>query len=426
MPLNDRQIKNAKPAETGKKTKLFDGGGLYLEVTPAGGKVFRLKYRIDGKEKTLTIGKYPTVSLAEARQAAENARRLLVSGQDPSEAKQQEKRERQAAALNTFEAIARRWHSDNLIRWKENHAARVLRYFETDVFPVIGAMSIQEIRVSDIKVVLDGVMARGVNNTAEKIREWTGAIFDYAVMLEIVETNPAYSLRKYIPAKQTDHRPALPREELTEFFRRLILAEIEPQNRIALILNMLTFLRSTELRGGQWNEIDFDAAIWTVPAQRMKHEKTAPKPPHAVPLADWTLELLAELKEITGNTPFLFPSRTKTDGFISDATIGRIIERMGYKGRVTPHGFRSLASSVLNEQGFNPDAIERQLAHIENNKIRAAYNRADYLNERKEFMQWYSDFLRERYNQALQMIQDGKTDLGSSENIYFDFLWCFY
>ena len=410
MPLNDRQIKAAKPSDTGKKAKLFDGGGLYLEVTPAGGKVFRLKYRFAGKEKTLTIGKYPAFSLVEARQAAENARRLLVSGQDPSEAKQQEKRERQAAALNTFEAIARRWHSDNLIRWKENHAARVLRYFETDVFPVIGEMPIQEIRVSDIKTVLDGVMTRGVNNTAEKIREWTGAIFDYAVMLEVVETNPAYSLRKYIPAKQTDHRPALPREELTEFFRRLILAEIEPQNRIALILNMLTFLRSTELRGGQWNEIDFDAAMWTVPAQRMKHEKTAPKPPHAVPLADWTLELLAELKEITGNTPFLFPSRTKTDGFISDATISRIIERMGYKGRVTPHGFRSLASSVLNEQGFNPDAIERQLAHIENNKIRAAYNRADYLNERKEFMQWYSDFLRERYNQALQLIQDGKTD----------------
>ena len=408
MKLNDRQIKNTKPAE--KPFKLNDGKGLYLYINTSGGKLWRFDFSYNGKRKTLSIGKYPTVSLVEARAAAENARRLLVSGQDPSEAKQQEKRERQAAALNTFEAIARRWHSDNLIRWKENHAARVLRYFETDVFPVIGAMPIQEIRVSDIKTVLDGVMTRGVNNTAEKIREWTGAIFDYAVMLEVVETNPAYSLRKYIPAKQTDHRPALPREELTEFFRRLILAEIEPQNRIALILNMLTFLRSTELRGGQWNEIDFDAAIWTVPAQRMKHEKTAPKPPHAVPLADWTLELLAELKELTGNTPFLFPSRTKTDGFISDATISRIIERMGYKGRVTPHGFRSLASSVLNEQGFNPDAIERQLAHIENNKIRAAYNRADYLNERKEFMQWYSGFLRERYNQALQLIQDGETD----------------
>ena len=408
MKLNDRQIKNAKPAE--KPFKLNDGKGLYLYINTSGGKLWRFDFSYNGKRKTLSIGKYPTVSLVEARQAAENARRLLVSGQDPSEAKQQEKRERQAAALNTFEAIARRWHSDNLIRWKENHAARVLRYFETDVFPVIGEMPIQEIRVSDIKTVLDGVMTRGVNNTAEKIREWTGSIFDYAVMLEVVETNPAYSLRKYIPAKQTDHRPALPREELTEFFRRLILAEIEPQNRIALILNMLTFLRSTELRGGQWNEIDFDAAVWTVPAQRMKHEKTAPKPPHAVPLADWTLELLSELKELTGNTSFLFPSRTKTDGFISDATISRIIERMGYKGRVTPHGFRSLASSVLNEQGFNPDAIERQLAHIENNKIRAAYNRADYLNERKEFMQWYSDFLRERYNQALQMIQKDKTD----------------
>ena len=408
MKLNDRQIKNAKPAE--KPFKLNDGKGLYLYINTGGGKLWRFDFSYNGKRKTLSIGKYPTISLVEARQAAENARRLLVSGQDPSEAKQQEKRERQAAALNTFESIARRWHSDNLIRWKENHAARVLRYFETDVFPVIGAMPIQEIRVSDIKAVIDGVMARGVNNTAEKIREWTGAIFDYAVMLEIVETNPAYSLRKYIPSKQTDHRPALPREELTEFFRRLILAEIEPQNRIALILNMLTFLRSTELRGGQWDEIDFDAAMWTVPAQRMKHEKTAPKPPHAVPLADWTLELLAELKELTGNTPFLFPSRTKTDGFISDATISRIIERMGYKGRVTPHGFRSLASSVLNEQGFNPDAIERQLAHIENNKIRAAYNRAEYLNERKEFMQWYSDFLRERYSQALRLIEDGKTD----------------
>ena len=410
MPLNDRQIKNAKPAETGKKTKLFDGGGLYLEVTPAGGKIFRLKYRIGGKEKTLTIGKYPAVSLSEARQATENARRLLASGQDPSEAKQQEKRERQAAALNTFESIARRWHTDNLHRWKENHAARIISDFEKDVFPAIGEIQITEISVSDVKAVISAIIARGATVTAEKVRQWIGAVYQYAAMLEITDRNPAAVLRGHFEQAKTDHRPALPREELTEFFHRLILAEIEPQNRIALILNMLTFLRSTELRGGQWNEIDFDAAMWTVPAQRMKHEKTAPKPPHAVPLADWTLELLAELKKLTGNTPFLFPSRTKTDGFISDATISRIIERMGYKGRVTPHGFRSLASSVLNEQGFNPDAIERQLAHIENNKIRAAYNRADYLNERKEFMQWYSDFLRERYNQALRLIENDKTD----------------
>lgn len=408
MKLNDRQIKNAKPAE--KPFKLNDGKGLYLYINTSGGKLWRFDFSHNGKRKTLSIGKYPTISLVEARQAAENARRLLVSGQDPSEAKQQEKRERQAAALNTFESIARRWHTDNLHRWKENHAARVISDFEKDVFPAIGEIQITEISVSDVKAVISAIIARGATVTAEKVRQWIGAVYQYAAMLEITDRNPAAVLRGHFEQAQTDHRPALPREELTEFFRRLIRAEIEPQNRIALILNMLTFLRSTELRGGQWNEIDFDAAMWTVPAQRMKHEKTAPKPPHAVPLADWTLELLAELKELTGNTPFLFPSRTKTDGFISDATIGRIIERMGYKGRVTPHGFRSLASSVLNEQGFNPDAIERQLAHIENNKIRAAYNRADYLNERKEFMQWYSDFLRERYNQALQLIRDGKTD----------------
>lgn len=405
MPLNDRQIRNAKPTEAGKKAKLFDGGGLYLEVTPAGGKIFRLKYRIDGKEKTLTIGKYPAVSLSEARQAAENARRLLVSGQDPSEAKQQEKRERQAAALNTFESIARRWHTDNLHRWKENHAARIISDFEKDVFPAIGEIQITEISVSDVKAVISAIIARGATVTAEKVRQWIGAVYQYAAMLEITDRNPVAVLRGHFEQAKTDHRPALPREELTEFFCRLILAEIEPQNRIALILNMLTFLRSTELRGGQWNEIDFDAAMWTVPAQRMKHEKTAPKPPHAVPLADWTLELLAELKEITGNTPFLFPSRTKTDGFISDATISRIIERMGYKGRVTPHGFRALASSILNEQGYNPDAIERQLAHVEEDRIRAAYNRADYMDERREMMQWYSDYLRERYRQALKQIQ---------------------
>ena len=370
MPLNDRQIRNAKPTEAGKKAKLFDGGGLYLEVTPAGGKIFRLKYRIDGKEKTLTIGKYPSVSLSEARQAA---------------------------ALNTFESIARRWHSDNLRRWKENHAARVLRYLEAEVFPAIGAMQIQEIKAAHIKALLDGIMTRGVHNTAEKIREWTAAVFDYAAMLEITESNPARILRQYIPPRPATNRPALPREELTEFYRRLIPADVEHSNRIGLLLIMLVFVRNTELRGGKWEEIDFQAGTWTIPAERMKHEKTAPKPPHVIPLADWPLELLAELREITGHTPYLFPSRTKAEGFISENTLGKIMNGMGYKGRATPYGFRALASSILNEQGYNPDAIERQLAHVEEDRIRAAYNRADYMDERREMMQWYSDYLRERY-----------------------------
>ncbi|QED91247.1 tyrosine-type recombinase/integrase [Eikenella exigua] len=399
MPLNDRQIKNAKPTGTGKKAKLFDGGRLYLEVTPAGGKIFRWKYRIDGKEKTLTIGKYPAVSLSEARQAAENAHRLLSGGQDPAAAKQQEKQERKAAALNTFEALARRWHADNLHRWKPNHAERIMRYFETDVFPLIGEIPIDSITVGQIKQVLDRITARGVSNTAEKVREWIGAVFDYAAMLEVTDRNPARALRKYIAKQPPKNRAALPREELMEFYCRLILAEIEPANKIALLLLMLVFVRNTELRGGQWAEVDFAAAQWIIPAERMKMKRS-----HTVPLSDWALELLRELQDLTGNTSYLFPSRTKQNGHISENTLGKIMNGMGYKGIATPHGFRSLASSILNEQGYNPDAIERQLAHEESNRIRAAYNRAEYLAERREMMQWYSDYLRERYRQAQALI----------------------
>ncbi|OAM43793.1 integrase, partial [Eikenella sp. NML97-A-109] len=347
MPLNDRQIKNAKPTGTGKKAKLFDGGRLYLEVTPAGGKIFRWKYRIDGKEKTLTIGKYPAVSLSEARQAAENAHRLLSGGQDPAAAKQQEKQERKAAALNTFEALARRWHADNLHRWKPNHAERIMRYFETDVFPLIGEIPIDSITVGQIKQVLDRITARGVSNTAEKVREWIGAVFDYAAMLEVTDRNPARALRKYIAKQPPKNRAALPREELMEFYCRLILAEIEPANKIALLLLMLVFVRNTELRGGQWAEVDFAAAQWIIPAERMKMKRS-----HTVPLSDWALELLRELQDLTGNTSYLFPSRTKQNGHISENTLGKIMNGMGYKGIATPHGFRSLASSILNEQGY--------------------------------------------------------------------------
>ena len=406
MPLNDRQIKAAKPADTGKKIKLFDGNSLYLEVTPAGGKIFRMRYRIDGKEKDLTIGKYPTVSLVEARQAAENARRMIAQEQDPSAMKQQAKQERKTALLNTFANVTKAWHEKTTKRksWKPNHAARVLRYFETDVFPIIGETPINKIGKKEIKAVLDKVTERGVSETAEKIRQWIGAVFTYAGYEELTDRNPAALLKGYIEPTESKRMPALPREELPEFYRRLILADCEQQNRICVMLIMLCFARNKEIRGGQWQEIDFKRKTWTIPADRMKRPRD-----HTIPLSDWAIELLNELHAITGETPFLFPSPKSETGYISENTAGKIINGMGYYGIATPHGFRSLASSVLNEQGFNPDAIERQLAHIENNKIRAAYNRADYLNERKEFMQWYSGFLRERYNQALQLIRDGKT-----------------
>ena len=398
MPLNDRQIKHSKPKD--KPYKLTDGNGLYLHITPAGGKLWRLKYRIDGKEKTLSIGKYPHLSLVEAREAAENARKMKAQGIDPSQAKQQAKAERQAALLNTFEHIARDWHQNNISRWKPNHAQRIMRYLEKDVFPYIGSSPIQELRVAHIKQVLDAITARGVAETAEKIRQWINKIFNYALMLERVDGNPASALVGYIQPQTTEHMPALPREELTEFYRRLLQVDAEPQNRLCLMLLVLCFPRNTEIRGGEWKEINWQAKTWTIPASRMKRPRE-----HLIPLSDWAIELLQELHQLTGKGRLMFPNRNTISGYISENTLGNILNRIGYKGIATPHGFRSLASSILNEQGFNPDAIERQLAHVEENKIRAAYNRAEYLAERTEMMQWYSDYLRERYEAALALIQ---------------------
>ena len=354
-----------------------------------------MNFRFGGKQKTLALGTYPAVSLVEARAARERAKQMLAQGTDPSAVKQQTKREKQDRLANTFAYLARELHEKNRYRWKPNHAARVLRYFENDVFPTIGSLPISEIRVKHIKAMLDGISARGVYETAEKIRQWTGAVFKYAAMLELTENNPAMLLQGYLAKQPAANMPALPRGELTEFYRRLNAADAAPANKLGILILMLVFVRNTELRGAQWAEIDFEQRIWTIPAHRMKRPRL-----HTVPLADWTVRLLYELQAITGHTPYLFPSRTK-DGYISENTFGKIINTMGYKGIATPHGFRSLASSILNEQGFNPDAIERQLAHIEDNKIRAAYNRADYWEERAQMMQWYSGCLKQHYDEAV-------------------------
>ncbi|MDO5356615.1 MAG: integrase arm-type DNA-binding domain-containing protein [Conchiformibius sp.] len=392
MPLNDRQIRNAKPAA--KQQKLSDGGGLYLLIKPNGGKYWRLNFRFDGKQKTLAVGTYPAVSLAEARAAREQAKQMLAQGTDPSAAKQAAKQERAAALANTFKAIAEQWHTQQLPRWKPSHAARVWHSLELDVFPHIGNRPIAEITVRDIKAVLDGISGRGAAVSADKVRQRIDKIFNYAVILELVNGNPAAPLSRFIVKADTRHMPALPSERLTEFYSSLSVAAITQQNRLAIMILMLVFVRSNELRGAQWQEIDFQQRIWLIPAQRMKVPRD-----HLIPLADWTVQLLQELQAITGHTPYLFPSRVK-DGYISEATLNTIINRMGYKGIATPHGFRSLASSILNEQGFNPDAIERQLAHVPKDKIRAAYNRAEYLPQRTEIMQWYADHLKRYYDEA--------------------------
>ena len=390
MTLNDRQIKNAKPQE--KPYKLADGGGLYLYVTPKGIKSFRLKFRFDGKEQVLTNGIYPQISLSEARAMAETAKTQIAQGINPAAQKQAEKQQAQEAALNTFAAVAKEWH--RVHQCSPNHAARIWRYMETDVLPHIGSLQLDEIRVSDIQALLERVMARNVGNTAEKIRQWIGVVYEYAAQRELTERNPAKRLKGFVEKRETVHRRALPLSELKTFYQRLKEARIDPANRIALLLLILTFPRSNELRGAQWGEIDFQAAVWTIPKERMKMKRE-----HKIPLSAWSLELLHELHAITGQGTQLFPSRTKIGGYISENTLNKIIERIGFKELTTLHGFRSLASSTLNEKGFNPDAIELQLAHQPSDKIRAAYNRADYWQERVEMMAWYGDLLRGHYGE---------------------------
>lgn len=347
MKLNDQKIKKIQPKD--KPFKLSDGNGLYLYVTPTGGKLWRLKYRVDGKEKTLSIGTYPTVTLSQAREQAQIARQQHANGIDPSQAKQAAKEAQRKAALNTFQAVAHQWHSHNLDHWKPNHAERIWRYLENDVFPIIGAKQIDSLRVADIKAVLDNLTARGVNETAEKIRQWIGAIFKYANQIELTLINPAVSLQGYIRTAQTTPMPMLPESELTAFFQRLLQSNAQRQNQIGILLTMICFARNHEIRGGKWVEVDFSAKIWTIQAERMKHEKAKPKPPHIIPLSDWAIELLTELHNLTGHTPFLFPSRDKPqERYISENTFGKLINDMGYKGIATPHGFRSLASSILN------------------------------------------------------------------------------
>lgn len=390
MTLNDRQIKNAKPQE--KPYKLADGGGLYLYVTHKGTKSFRLKFRFDGKEQVLTIGKYPHVSLSEARAMVETAKTQIAQGINPAAQKQAEKQQAQETALNTFAAVAKEWH--RVHQCSPNHAARIWRYMETDVLPHIGSLQLDEIRVSDIQALLERVMARNVGNTAEKIRQWIGVVYEYAAQRELTERNPAKRLKGFVEKRETVHRRALPLSELEAFYQRLKEARIDPANRIALLLLILTFPRSNELRGAQWGEIDFQAAVWTIPKERMKMKRE-----HKIPLSAWSLELLHELHAITGQGTQLFPSRTKIGGYISENTLNKIIERIGFKELTTLHGFRSLASSTLNEKGFNPDAIELQLAHQPSDKIRAAYNRADYWQERVEMMAWYGGLLRGHYGE---------------------------
>jgi integrase len=391
MALTDTRIRNAKPK--GKAYKLSDGGGMYLLVIPDGRCYWRLDYRFAGKRRTLALGVYPIVSLSNARARREDARALLAKSIDPSAVKQATKRAAQLASKNTFEAVAQEWIANQRNRLAPRYRALLLARLEADIFPEIGSRPIGDIEVPEVLATLRKVEKRGVIETARRLRQICGQVFRYAIVTGRAKYDPSAALGGALgsPGRARGHR-AMALNEVPNFLNALRAYDGDPRTRLALRLMVLTFARTTELRGAQWSEfenLEGNEPLWRIPAERMKMKRE-----HIVPLAPQAVAVLRELRASPGSeaSPSLFASPSR-EGYMSNNTMLYALYRMGYHGRATVHGFRAMASTALNEMGFRPDVIERQLAHQEQNAVRAAYNRAEYLHERRAMMNHWADHL---------------------------------
>ena len=391
MKLTDVAIKNAKPK--GKSYKISDGDGMFLLVHSNGSKYWRMKYYFAGKEKMLALGVYPDVSLTAARKRRTEARETLTEGNDPGEVKKETKRLKILNAENSFEAIAREWHEKRCHMWTPKYGGKIIRCLEADVFPKLGSRPIMDIKAPELLSCIREMEKRGVLHTAHRAIELCGKIFAYAIVSGRAERNPAADLRGAIKPAKAKHFAYLKADELPEFLQKLEAYEGNIQTKLALKMLVLTFVRTVELRGAKWSEIDLDKAEWRIPAERMKMREQ-----HIVPLSKQVLAILCELQPITGHWQHVFPNQHKPIGCMSENTMLYALYRMGYHSRATGHGFRHTGSTILNEHGFKADVIERQLAHAERKKVRGIYNHAEYLPERKKMMQWWADYLDKATN----------------------------
>ena len=400
--LTESKIKRTPTPANGKSLSLSDGGGLYLYIK-ADLKVWRYNYRFgpNKKQNTLTIGRYPGIKLKEARELHEQAHSLRERGIDPATHKKQLLDDREGRA-NTLENIGHQWLEHSQGGWSEGHTKRTRRCLEKDIFPWLGKTDINEVTASGIIKAMKRVEDRGANDIARRVKQYIQQIYKYAVTMELATRNPAADIEISIVLKPrvVRHMAAITdpvkigqlMRDIDDYYGTFIV-------RCALMLSPLVMLRPGELRAAEWSEIDIDGAMWTIPVKRMKaptHIKRANLSEHYVPLSRQAVNILKELKPLTGRFKYVFPSARGTTRCMSENTIRTALRAMGYEnGTMTPHGFRGMASSILNESGWNPDAIERQLAHQETNKIRAAYNHAEYLQERREMLQVWADYLDE-------------------------------
>ena len=386
--LSDVQLRTLKTPG-----KHFDGGGLYLEVTPAGGRYWRLKYRHGGKERRLAFGVYPEVSLKTARERRAEARAILDSGADPGALKREEKAKAERESAATLEAVAREWLSHQATGWTAGTLAAIRANLEAELFPKLGARPMAQLRPRDVLPIIKALEKRGAAETAGRLLQRVKAVFRYAVVHERIESNPMLDLKpaEVLKPRQVKHRAAMTDKELPAFLAVLDAYQGEASTLAALRLLMLTAVRPGELRGARWAEIDADAAVWRIPAERMKM-----KAAHVVPLSRQALEVLAQQRAISGERELVFPSPFYPGKPLSENTLNSALARMGYKGEHSAHGFRALFSTVANEHGHDADAIERHLAHVERNDVRAAYHRAEYVQQRATLVQWWADYLDSR------------------------------
>ncbi|AGO53998.1 integrase Int [Serratia plymuthica 4Rx13] len=386
MALTDVKVRSAKP--TDKPYKLTDGEGMHLMVHPNGSKYWRLQYRFDGKQKMLALGIYPEISLSEARQRRDEAKRQVANAIDPSEQKKVEKQARKAMVENTFKAIALEWHEYKRPNWSKGYAEDIMEAFENDIFPDIGKRPIAEIKPLEILSSLRKLEKRGVLDKLRKIRQACNQVFRYAIVTGRAETNPASELASALTSPKSVHYPHLLADDFPAFLQALAAYSGSPITRLATKILMLTGVRTIELRMAEWKEFDFEKRVWEVPVERMKMRR-----PHLVPLSDQVVSSLREIQVVTGRYNLVFPGRNDITKPMSEASINQVLKRIGYHGKATGHGFRHTMSTILHEQGYNTAWIELQLAHVDKNTIRGTYNHAQYLEQRREMLQWYGDYV---------------------------------